>query len=126
MYSTADFSVTPRPIYKADGRKLPDVYSDPPDLRHRLQEELGTFPLFQFWGPGSSIESSVWIARAAMRVDDWKEPTLTFIYLPHLDYGLQKLGPLHPDMPAALSEIDNLLGDLIEFYSGKGSPDLDP
>ena len=25
MYSTADYSVTPRPMYKADGRKIPDV-----------------------------------------------------------------------------------------------------
>ena len=29
MYSTADFSVTPRPMYPADGRKIPDVYTAP-------------------------------------------------------------------------------------------------
>jgi predicted AlkP superfamily pyrophosphatase or phosphodiesterase len=42
MYSTADVSLTPRPMYTADGRKLPDVYGEPPELRDRLQAELGT------------------------------------------------------------------------------------
>src|SRR5262245_49058125 len=51
MYSSADFSVTPRPIYKADGRKIPDVYTEPAELRHQLQSEFGCFPLFNFWGP---------------------------------------------------------------------------
>lgn len=50
MYSSADYSVTPRPMYPSDGRKLPDVYSHPMDLRDRLQLELGQFPLFEFWG----------------------------------------------------------------------------
>ena len=33
MYSTVDYSVTPRPNYLADGRKIPDCYSHPPELR---------------------------------------------------------------------------------------------
>ena len=66
MYASADYTVTPRPIYKADGRKIPDVYTKPVDLRTRLQHELGRFPLFHFWGPGSSIKSSQWIADAAI------------------------------------------------------------
>ena len=33
MYSAADWSVTPRPMYPADGRELPDVYSAPGNLR---------------------------------------------------------------------------------------------
>ncbi|MFT5016381.1 MAG: putative AlkP superfamily pyrophosphatase or phosphodiesterase, partial [Limisphaerales bacterium] len=51
MYSDADFTVTPRPQYLADGRKMPDCYSQPASLRDELQAELGTFPLFSFWGP---------------------------------------------------------------------------
>ena len=31
MYSTADWSVTPRPIYPADGRKIPDIYGSRPN-----------------------------------------------------------------------------------------------
>ena len=40
MYSSADWSVTPRPIYPADGRKVLDVYAHPPGLRDELVGEL--------------------------------------------------------------------------------------
>jgi len=120
MYSTADYSVTPRPMYKADGRKLPDVYSEPGDLRDILQSELGQFPLFKFWGPGASIESSQWIARAAMRVHQLKRPTLNLVYLPHLDYALQKLGPEHPSIPSEVAAIDAVVGELLDYFSREG------
>ena len=58
MYSNADYSVTPRPNYLADGRKIPDCYSHPAGLRDTLQKELGMFPLFNFWGPKTSIKCS--------------------------------------------------------------------
>ena len=69
MYSAADYAVTPRPIYRADGAKHPDIYTTPASLRQDLQSELGTFPLFDFWGPRTSIKSSQWIADAAIHVD---------------------------------------------------------
>lgn len=119
MYSSADVSVTPRPQYRTDGRKIPDVYSQPAALRDRLQAELGPFPLFNFWGPMSNITSSHWIADAAMRVAQWHDPTLTLVYLPHLDYGLQKLGPEHPDIPNHVAEIDAVAGGLIDFFHGR-------
>jgi predicted AlkP superfamily pyrophosphatase or phosphodiesterase len=53
------WSVTPRPEYHADGLKKPGLYSEPPDLQGELQRELGPFPLFQFWGPGAGIPSTV-------------------------------------------------------------------
>ena len=120
MYSSVDYSVTPRPIYKADGRKIPDCYSEPPELRDQLQTELGTFPLFQFWGPGSSIESSRWIAQAARLTFERHQPTLSLVYLPHLDYALQKLGPDDPGIDKAVREIDTVTGDLIDFFDGNG------
>ena len=69
MYSSVDCGVTPRPMYPADGRKLPDVYTVPAGLRDDLQRELGTFPLFNFWGPRASIASTRWIAEASKRVE---------------------------------------------------------
>ena len=95
MYSTADYSVTPRPMYPADGRKVPDVYTSPASLRDELQRALGTFPLFEFWGPRASIRSTQWIADSAKLVEGRFHPTLTLVYLPHLDYNLQRLGPTH-------------------------------
>jgi len=116
MYSTVDASVTPRPIYKADGRKIPDCYSHPPELREELQRKFGRFPLFNFWGPMSSIKSSRWIADASMDVHERYNPTLMLIYLPHLDYGLQKFGPDDPRVREDVAEIDAVAGKLIKFF----------
>lgn len=119
MYSTADYSVTPRPQYLADGRKMPDCYSQPGDLRDVLQEKLGQFPLFQFWGPGANIKSTQWIADASMLNDDLHNPTLTTIYLPHLDYCLQKFGPDMSKISKELNEIDAVVEQLVTFYKKK-------
>lgn len=121
MYSSADYSVTPRPNYLADGRKLPDCYSHPAALRDHLQEKLGQFPLFQFWGPGANIKSTKWIADAAMETDNLHHPTLSLVYLPHLDYCLQKFGPDLPAISKELLEIDQVLEQLITFYQQKGA-----
>lgn len=120
MYASVDVAVTPRPQYRADGRKIPDCHSRPPDLRDRLQAELGPFPLFRFWGPGASIESSSWIAESAMRVERWSRPTLTLVYLPHLDYAHQRFGPDAPESRAAEAEIDAVFGRLLDAYDDAG------
>ncbi|MGB0084113.1 MAG: nucleotide pyrophosphatase/phosphodiesterase family protein [Rhodomicrobiaceae bacterium] len=122
MYSSVDVSATPRPMYPADGRKIPDHYAEPPELRDELNARLGPFPLFQFWGPMTSIASSRWIADATLHVRETRQPTLMLCYLPHLDYGLQKWGP-NPDDPriaADLGEIDGLAGELIEDAQRRG------
>ena len=121
MYSTVDFSVTPRPMYPADGRKLPDIYTQPPELRTELQNELGTFPLFDFWGPRTSIRSSRWIADSALHTDKRHNPTLSLIYLPHLDYDLQRLGPDDPQISQNLRDIDALCADLIKHFEQRGA-----
>jgi predicted AlkP superfamily pyrophosphatase or phosphodiesterase len=113
MYSGADIGVTPRPIYCADGRKLPDCYAAPAELRDELTKLLGVFPLFSFWGPATTIASSEWIARASIHVRRTRKPTLTLIYLPHLDYGLQRVGPDHPSIAADLRAVDGICGEII-------------
>lgn len=120
MYSTANYAVTPRPLYPADGRKLPDCHTQPMDLRDRLQAELGLFPLFNFWGPNTTIESSRWIAEASKKVEEWYQPTLNLIYIPHLDYNLQKYGIDFSKISKDLREVDDLAKDLIGFFENKG------
>ncbi len=119
MATDVDWAVTPRPVYCADGRKLPDSYTIPTDLRHEFNRDFGQFPLFQFWGPATSIVSSEWIGKAAMAIEERFKPTLNLIYLPHLDYVLQRVGP-GGDIKKDLSEIDTLCGKLISFFRGKG------
>jgi len=120
MYSSADISVTPRPMYTADGRKLPDVYTDPPELRAELSEALGMFPLFNFWGPRADISSTRWIAQAAMRVVEKSTPTLTLVYLPHLDYDLQRFGPNDSRIAKTLGEVDGQCAELFDFAKKRG------
>jgi predicted AlkP superfamily pyrophosphatase or phosphodiesterase len=121
MYSNADYAVTPRPNYLADGRKIPDCYSKPAELRDVLQESLGQFPLFHYWGPGADIKSSKWIAEASMKTDALYDPTLTLIYLPHLDYGLQKFGHDFDKIGKDLQELDALLKQLVTYYESKAA-----
>ena len=118
MYSTADYTVTPRPMYPSDGRKLPDVWTHPAGLRDTLQRDLGTFPLFNFWGPATDVSATDWIARSAMQVEQRHDPTLTLVYLPHLDYVLQRVGPdvRDPRVAKDLRELDAVCGTLIEFF----------
>ncbi len=116
MYSTADFAVTPRPNYLADGRKIPDIYSHPAALRDTLQTELGQFPLFNFWGPKTSIKASKWIADAAIRTDQIHNPTLSLVYLPHLDYNLQRYGIDFKIIKKDLKEIDDVVQQLVEHF----------
>jgi predicted AlkP superfamily pyrophosphatase or phosphodiesterase len=120
MGATTDLTVTPRPIYYSDGRKEPDCYTDPPELHDRLTSELGTFPLFTYWGPTAAIPSSRWIAAAARSIIARDAPDLTLVYLPHLDYDLQRFGPDAAQAVAAAREIDDVAGELIEFARGRG------
>lgn len=121
MYSSADFAVTPRPNYLADGRKIPDCYSHPAELRDRLQKELGQFPLFQFWGPGANIKSTQWIADASILTDKRHDPTLSLIYLPHLDYCLQKFGPDISKIAEELKAIDAVIAQLVKYFESKNA-----
>jgi predicted AlkP superfamily pyrophosphatase or phosphodiesterase len=122
MYATADWSATPRPMYPADGRKIPDHYTHPMELRDELNAKFGQFPLFKFWGPMADITSSQWIADATRHVMATRDPTLTLCYLPHLDYNLQRLGPdlSHPRLIKDLQEIDAVCGELIEAAEQSG------
>ncbi len=119
MYSSCDYTVTPRPMYLADGRKLPDCWTEPADLRDSLQSLLGQFPLFEFWGPMTSIDSTRWIASAAIAVDEQFDPTLTLVYLPHLDYNFQRFGPNDPRSQRDLPELDAEVGRLIDHFRAK-------
>jgi predicted AlkP superfamily pyrophosphatase or phosphodiesterase len=114
MGADVNWTVTPRPIYHADGRKTPDCYTDPPRLRDELTAALGTFPLFSFWGPGAGIASSEWICAAARRVLAAHRPDLTLVYLPHLDYDLQRHGPDAPQAAAAAAALDRALAPLLD------------
>jgi predicted AlkP superfamily pyrophosphatase or phosphodiesterase len=124
MYSTADWSITPRPMYPADGRKVFDIYSWPFSIRSDIKRDLGEFPFPGFWGPAAGVDTpqgpadsvSRWIAESARWIERHFSPTLSLIYLPHLDYNLQRLGPTHPAIARDLGQIDAIVGELLDFF----------
>ncbi|MSU44441.1 MAG: alkaline phosphatase family protein, partial [Pedosphaera sp.] len=128
MYSSADWSVTPRPMYPADGRKLFDIYAWPFDVRDELKRDLGEFPFPGFWGPVAGVDSpqgkadcvTRWIAESAKWIEEKQRPTLNLVYLPHLDYNLQRFGPNDPRIAKDLGEMDAIVGDLIGFFQKRG------
>src|SRR5690606_21106440 len=120
MYSSADWSITPRPMYPADGRKVFDVYTYPMGLRDEIKRDLGPFPFPTFWGPTAGIACSQWIARSAQWIESRHQPDLSLVYLPHLDYNLQRLGPNDPLLGDDLRAIDAVVGELFDFYAKRG------
>ena len=121
MYAHVDCSMTPRPHYLADGRKIVDLYSTPDGLHQKIEAELGKFPFFNFWGPASGIRSSEWIANAAQIEFKMHKPDLQLVYLPHLDYNLQRLGPHDDRINADIAAIDAVAGRLIEAVRAEGA-----
>ncbi|MEU9834725.1 nucleotide pyrophosphatase/phosphodiesterase family protein [Streptosporangium sp. NPDC048047] len=121
MGADVDWTVTPRPIYYADGRKEPDCYTYPPGLHDELTARLGPFPLFTYWGPGAGIASSAWICEATRHVMTTRDPDLTLAYVPHLDYDLQRYGSSDPRSAAAAAELDRVMAPLLETALGRGT-----
>ena len=119
MGADVDTTVTPRPEYHADGRKEPDCWTWPPSLHDELVSELGPFPLFTFWGPGASIESSRWIVGATRKV--MPDHDLTLAYIPHLDYDLQRFGSSGPEAVRAAKEVDEALAPLLDDAEALGA-----
>jgi len=120
MGTQADISVTPRPNYLADGGKVFDIATYPYEIKNSLKAELGEFPFRNFWGPAAGLASSQWIAQAAQWIERNQKPDLNLVYLPHLDYDLQRFGPRSSQASQARAEIDNLVGGLIEFFEKRG------
>ncbi|WP_392673994.1 alkaline phosphatase family protein [Streptomyces sp. LN785] len=120
MGADTDITVTPRPVYYADGRKEPDCYTRPPALHDELTEKLGTFPLFHFWGPGADLVSSQWIIDATRHILDTRHPDLALCYLPHLDYDLQRYGPDDPRAFRAAADLDRAVAPLLEDARREG------
>ena len=118
--SSVDLAVTPRPIYRADGAKLLDIASWPSDLAGRIKGDLWDFPFGAFWGPFAGLDSSQWIADCARWIEHHEKPDLHLVYLPHLDYDLQRHGPASPQADLARAEIDKLAGRLADDLERAG------
>jgi predicted AlkP superfamily pyrophosphatase or phosphodiesterase len=103
-----EWSATPKPHYGSDGSKQFGVLDR---TGCNLEEKLGPFPFASFWGPKAGLPSSDWIARASAVVLRQNKPDLTLVYLPHLDYDYQRVGP---GSTARVAEVDTCAGLVID------------
>jgi predicted AlkP superfamily pyrophosphatase or phosphodiesterase len=128
MYASVDYAITPRPMYLADGRKIFDIYAWPYSIRTDIKSELGAFPFAGFWGPAAGVSSpqggpdaaSRWIAESARWIERRHQPSLSLVYLPHLDYNLQRWGPNDPRANEDVRRLDQLVGGLVGFFQERG------
>jgi len=112
--AAVDLAVTPKPWYGADGSKVFGVQGEPQELASALEQTLGPFPFHAFWGPRAGLPASDWIAAASAWVLRERRPSFTLVYLPHLDYDLQRFGPEHPGTPARVAELDRAAGVVLD------------
>ncbi len=103
-----EWYATPKPHYGSDGSKQFGILDK---TGCDLEAKLGPFPFPAFWGPKAGLGSSDWIARASALVLRQNKPDLTLVYLPHLDYDYQRVGP---GDPKRVAEVDACAGLVID------------
>lgn len=116
----AEVVLTPKPEHGPDGRITSLVWTSPSVLGGELQKALGPFPLMHYWGPAAGIASSRWIAAAGAMVLQQHQPDLLLVYLPHLDYDLQRYGPASEKAAAAVAELSGAAEGLLEAAEAGG------
>ena len=116
LFANSDVVITPKPLH-FDQKMIMWCYSKPENFYEKVSEQLGGFDLKSYWGPFSSIKSSDWIINSAKITIQNSQPDFLTVYLPHLDYASQKFGPNSVEFEKSVNELDDLLGDLLNFLN---------
>jgi hypothetical protein len=116
----ADIVLTPKPEHGPDGKITSLCWSAPRELVGKLFKQLGPFPLMNYWGPMAGIASSRWIAQAAAIVWREEQPQLQWVYVPHLDYDLQRFGPSSAQAKKAVQDAAAALDPLLAAVQEQG------
>ena len=121
MKGAADIVVTPKPEHSADGKTLTACWSSPPELYGEQAAKFGPFPLHHYWSPMAGLPSTTWIVNSAIDVWQRHSPDLELVYIPHLDFNLQRLGPNHTTMMKDLVAVDAELKRLVDTVRETGA-----
>ena len=107
----SDSVLSPAPIHKHHGGMIQDFYSRPPELYRSLCSESGSkFNLTSYWGPFASAAAGKWIAEACAKLlSTGRASDLQLVYLPHLDYDMQRHGPDSREAAAAFISLEKSL-----------------
>ncbi len=121
MGSAADVVITPKPEHTPDGKTLTACWSNPANLYPELVAKFGPFPLHHYWGPMAGLPSSAWILKAAEEVWNRDLVDIQLVYLPQMDYNLQRRGPGDASVIKDLQDLDAALiplADAVRNTSG--------
>lgn len=110
----ADYVCMPAPVHNPDGSEDLWCYTKPAEFYGDLRDQLGHFPLQHFWGPIANIKATSWIVDSAVHAAARFRPDFFYLYLPHLDYAAQRTGPDSAPALAAVTELDEVIGKLID------------
>ncbi|NOY75614.1 MAG: alkaline phosphatase family protein [Kiritimatiellaeota bacterium] len=111
----SDLILSPGPIHKHHGGMIQDFHSRPSSLYSDLCRKTGKkFKLHSYWGPLASSASTKWITAASIDLlNTGRAADLQLVYLPHLDYELQKSGPKGKKIPAELAVLDECVSKIV-------------
>ncbi len=115
MRGAADVVITPKPEHTPDGKTLTACWSSPDHLYRDMANKLGPFPLHTYWGPMSSLPATQWIINSAAEIWQANMADVHLVYIPLLDYNLQRFGPGHESVKQDLVALDKLLAPLVEM-----------
>lgn len=91
---SCDLVLSPAPVHRHHGGMVQACHTRPEGLEQRLNEYVGRpFTLTNYWGPMSNHKSSAWICAATEAVMQQDKPDFLAVYIPHMDYSQQKVGP---------------------------------
>lgn len=98
---SVDEVVSPAPIHTHGGGMIMATYQQP----ERILGVENPVQLWRYWGPLASPKVGRGIASAlAARLQRGDAPELMLVYLPSLDYDLQRHGTRHPAIAASVRE----------------------
>ncbi len=114
---SADEIVSPAPIHKHGGGMVMATYQKPT----RVLGMENPLQLHRYWGPLASPKVGRDIVRAlGQRLVRGDAPDCMFVYLPTLDYDLQRYGTHHATTRASLREVLQQLDDLAGIARAQG------
>ena len=111
-----DSVFSPAPIHKHGGGMVMASYTMP-----ETAGELAEFPLFRYWGPFASPKVGRKCIASFKGMVAAHDVDTAFLYLPTLDYDLQRYGPDSRQARSSLRELARQLRKLKRFAAESGA-----
>lgn len=112
-----DVVVSPAPVHRHSGGIEMACYTKPRGFDAELKKLCGRFPLHRYWGPFASAKVGRKCISLYERMTEINQVDDAYLYLPTLDYALQKYGPESRQAFYALKEFRRQIEHLADFCS---------